>query len=169
MAKQSIGSRVLFLFLAAALVALDQFLKVEVLERLMPIGRHKVIDGFFSLTYVEKRGAAFGILQGPTCLLIVVTGLVLLVLVAMVLSGRMGRLAVWAVTLIVAGGIGNLIDRIYRGYVVDYLDFSALFGFPVFNFADCCVVVGTVLLLASILFHERAAQKKAAARPEQET
>ena len=53
--------------------------------------------------------------------------------------------------LIVAGGLGNLIDRIFRAFVVDYLDVSPLFHFPVFNFADCCVVVGTILLAVWLL------------------
>lgn len=161
MAKQSIGTRVFFLLLAGLLVALDQVAKRKVLELLLPIGRHEVIPNFFSLTYVENRGAAFGILTGQTQLLTIVTGVVLLVLIGVILSGKTGDLALWALTLVVAGGVGNLIDRFHRGFVVDYLDFSALFGFPVFNFADCCVVIGTFLLLLSILLHDRAQAKKA--------
>lgn len=159
MAKQSIVTRLFFLLLAGFLVVVDQVAKLKVLELLLPIGRHEVISGFFSLTYVENRGAAFGILQGRTQLLAIVTGIVLVALMVFLLVGKMGNLALWAVTLILAGGTGNLIDRIYRGYVVDYLDFSALFGFPVFNFADCCVVVGTFLLLLSILLHDRTQAK----------
>lgn len=156
MAKQSVGTRFFFLLLAGVLIAVDQVAKSKVLELLRPIGRYEVIGDVFSLTYVENRGAAFGILQGQTQLLAIVTGAVLVALVVFLLSGRMRGMALWALTLIFAGGAGNLIDRIYRGYVVDYLDFSALFGFPVFNFADCCVVVGTFLLLLSILLHDRA-------------
>jgi signal peptidase II len=62
--------------------------------------------------------------------------------------------------LVVAGGLGNLIDRVRQGFVVDYLDFSALFGFPVFNLADCCVVVGTILLLIYVFRLEYREKKR---------
>ena len=56
-------------------------------------------------------------------------------------------------TLIIAGGIGNLIDRVFRGYVVDYIDISELFNYPVFNFADICIVVGVILVMAIIIIN----------------
>ena len=66
----------------------------------------------------------------------------------------------WCVALIIAGGIGNLIDRILRGFVVDYLDISPLFNFPVFNLADCCVVIGTFLLMLYLFCLEGRQTKK---------
>ena len=56
-------------------------------------------------------------------------------------------------SLIVAGGIGNVIDRIFRGYVIDYIDISQLFNYPVFNFADICIVVGVILIMVIIIIN----------------
>lgn len=153
-------TRFLALGAAAVLVGLDQLLKDWAIRVLQAGPRIEVIPGLFYLTYVENRGAAFGILQNQTRLLAALSLVVLSAAVVWILSGRIGdRMLLWCVALIVAGGIGNCIDRIARGFVVDYLDFSALFGFPVFNFADCCVVVGTLLLLAYVLYTDRKKNK----------
>ena len=104
---------------------------------------------------MENRGAAFGIFQGRVGLLSIVTLAVIAVAVWLLISGKIRhKLAMWSVGLIVAGGLGNLIDRIFRAFVVDYLDVSPLFHFPVFNFADCCVVIGTALMIFYILVLE---------------
>ena len=146
------------LMLSAVLVGIDQLIKLQVLSVLAPVGRIEVVRGFFYLTYVENRGAAFGILQGHTNILTVVTSMVLVGALYLLLSGRIASaFLTWSLSLVIAGGAGNLIDRIFRSFVVDYLDFSVIFGFPVFNFADCCVVVGTALILCGILWHDRQA------------
>jgi signal peptidase II len=148
--------------MAVILIALDQLIKDWALTHLRPVGSITVIPGLFCLTYVENRGAAFGILQGNTRLLSIITGMVMIVALIVVYSGRLrGNFLIYTVMLIIAGGLGNLIDRVSRGFVVDYLDFSALFGFPVFNLADCCVVAGTLLLIFYILIFERRESKRA--------
>ena len=107
------------------------------------------------MSYLENRGAAFGIFQGKAFFLIGLTGLILLALAGLILSGRLrSPFLLWTAGLIIGGGIGNLIDRIFRGYVIDYLDFR-LIHFAIFNFADCCVVVGTLLVLIKLVFFDR--------------
>lgn len=141
---------------AALLVIIDQILKQWALGALPGAGRVEVIRGLFYLTYVENRGAAFGIFQGRTTVLAVLTAIVLLaVLIFMLKSKLESRLLHFSLTLVLAGGLGNLVDRITRGFVVDYFDFSAVFDFPVFNFADCCVVMGTATLLCWFVWSER--------------
>ena len=157
------------LFWIIALTAMDQVIKLGVLQHLAPVHQIPVISGFFHLTYVENRGAAFGILQGRTAVLIVVVSFVLLAAMVYLFSGKLQSVLLeGSLLLIIAGGIGNLIDRAYHGFVVDYLDFSSLFGFPVFNFADCCVVIGTFVLLAAV-FYQDYIDSKAAKNAGEET
>ncbi len=142
------------LFSAALLVAADQLIKYLVLESLTKVATLPLIEGVLHLTYVENRGAAFGIFQGQRWILIGVTGVVLLAAIVFLLSGKLTeRLMIWGVALIISGGIGNLIDRIARGFVVDYVDFR-LINFYVFNLADACVCIGVGLVILYILIIE---------------
>ena len=133
----------------AALTALDQLFKALAVYWLKGNPPHVLIDGVFELHYSENPGAAFGILQDHRWLFISVTILVMAFMLVLLMSGKFRRYPLMNISgvLIVAGGVGNLIDRIANGYVVDFLYFR-LINFPIFNFADCCVVVGAVLLLS---------------------
>lgn len=140
---------------SALLVIIDQLLKLWVLDNLVGSPSVMLIPGLLQLTYVENRGAAFGIMQGKVGFLSIVTLVVIMIAIVAMLMGKFkNKLVIWSVGLIIAGGVGNLIDRMLRTFVVDYLDISPLFRFPVFNFADCCVVIGTGLLLIYLLFFE---------------
>lgn len=164
--------KIKYIVAGVLLVVLDQFFKLWVLSSLKPIGSYKIIESLFYLTYVENRGAAFGILQGHITLLSGLTFLVLVAVLALFFNGAFkGRVLQWSVIAGVSGGVGNLIDRVFRGYVVDYLDFSSLFGFPVFNFADILVVCGTLSVLLCILLYDdkkTAREGKAAGGPAEE-
>ncbi|MCI8649218.1 MAG: signal peptidase II [Anaerotruncus sp.] len=141
--------------LAAVLVGVDQWLKIWALEHLAGQASVPLVPHLLQLTYVENRGAAFGVFQGKVEILSILTGAVLVaILIALLLGKFRHNLLLISVGLILAGGFGNLIDRLFRGFVVDYLDISPLFSFPVFNFADCCVVIGTFLMLIYLLFLE---------------
>ncbi len=143
-----------------ALVGIDQLFKYLVITYLQPVGSLPLAKGIFHLTYVENFGAAGGILQGKQILLIVVTSIVIAgLLILLILKKIPGRLLPWMLGLVIAGGIGNLLDRIFRGFVIDYLDFCWI-HYPVFNFADCCVVVGVFFIAVSILRTERKQEKK---------
>lgn len=150
MANKNRKFSVAYLIVSVILIVIDQASKLWALKNLEPVGSMDFIPGFMRLTYVENRGAAFGILQGHTNILSIVSALFLLLIVYFMISGKIEqKIIVISLSLVVAGGIGNLIDRIVRGYVVDYFDLTIGFlkDFPVFNFADCCVVIGGVLLL----------------------
>ncbi|MFV0401024.1 MAG: signal peptidase II [Oscillospiraceae bacterium] len=145
--KLSVKIRLLALAVAALLVGIDQLLKHWVYVSLRP-GSVSVIPGLLNLTYVENRGAAFGIFQGHTMVLSIVVLIFLVLILAYLLSGRVQEKGLlWILSIILAGGAGNLVDRLTRGFVIDYLDITPLFSFPVFNFADCCVVCGAIALV----------------------
>lgn len=149
----------------AALIAVDQGLKFLAIEYLQPIGSFPVLDGVVQLSYVENTGAAFGMFSGHITLLSIFTAIVLAAGLGLVLSGKLrDKLALTAAVLILAGGAGNLIDRVARGFVVDYIE-PLFVDFAVFNFADMLVCVGAALLILYLildLVHERrkAAEEK---------
>lgn len=138
------------------LIGIDQFTKYLTLKNIMPVGSIPIIGNFFSLTYVENRGAAFGAFQGGKWIFIIIAVLVLIfgaMYYKKLVDNAEGILARIALVLVGSGAIGNVIDRLFRNYVVDMLDFNILgYDFPVFNFADICVCVGAALLIVSVLF-----------------
>lgn len=147
---------IVYLLLSALLVAGDQLIKGWAMEVLKPAGSIDLIPDVLSLYYHENFGAAWGILQGQRWLLLGVTGVLLAGLLWALVTKRLrGPLLQTAVSLIRAGGVGNLIDRVFHagGYVVDYIYFEPI-NFPIFNLADICVCIGTGLLALYILFVE---------------
>jgi len=137
-----------FLLYAAALLVMiagDQALKGWTVSHLELWESTPFIPAIMQLTRVHNYGAAWSSLSGKTVLLIAVTA-VMMIAVAVLLLRRVVRhpLGVAACLLILGGGIGNIIDRIRLGYVVDMFDLL-LFSYPVFNLADCFVVVGAIL------------------------
>ncbi len=159
-------SGLLWLLLSAVLLICDQLAKLWALRFLAPVGSIPVA-GFLKFTYVENRGAAFGIFQGQTSLLAAVTVAILGGAVWLLFSGRVRLpLEKLCIALIIAGGAGNLYDRMIRGFVVDFIDINALFPYPMFNLADCFVVAGACLLILGV-FLEESRQKKALLAAEQ--
>lgn len=136
----------------AAIVLIDQLSKVAVMNG-MGLGQTiPVIDGFFHFTYIQNTGAAFGIMSQNTGLLIVVTVILMAaaVIFAAVKKDELGKFIIISIAMIIGGGLGNMIDRIFRGYVVDFLDFKV--WNPVFNVADIFVCIGCGLVIIYILF-----------------
>ncbi len=171
--------------IALALVVIDQLVKVWAVTNLT-LGEQgiTVVPGFLYLSYVQNTGAAFGMLQGVDLRIgaLHLDGTFLLGLLSLAVSVtlathllRRGRgHDAWtraALTLILAGAAGNMIDRLRLGYVVDYVSIdTGSFRFAVFNLADACISVGAVLLIAATLFvaprHEaRAAASRGARLP----
>ena len=134
----------IYALIAAVLVALDQLVKYLVMTRI-PLGEHvPFIPYILDLTYVTNTGAAFSIFSDHTWALALVSLVMSIVLAAALWKGLfkhpLGKLTI---TLLLAGAVGNLIDRAFRGFVVDM--FNVLFmNFAVFNVADICVVVGGI-------------------------
>ena len=139
------------LLIAAVIVLADQLIKFFVLNELKPIGTVKVIDGVFNLTYVENRGVAFGIFQDMRWVFVAVTCILLFLIIFYMFKKRpKGKLFYICAGMIIGGGVGNLIDRLVHGYVVDYLAVS--FFPPVCNFADYCITIGVFILLIYVIF-----------------
>lgn len=142
------------LIAAVLIVAVDQITKYIALTQLKPIGSVTFIDGFMDFTFVENRGAAFGIFSGKTWLLLVISIIICAVLVwAMTKMPKTKEYRKLRVTfvLILSGAVGNIIDRALRGYVVDFFEFTFI-KWPVFNMADIYVVVGTIVMAVIIMF-----------------
>ncbi len=149
---------VLFSVAFVILVAADQIFKHMVVSKLPLYGQAVVIKDFFSFYYAQNTGSAFSLfadkpwgiyfLSGVSTVL----GTVIFVLMIFACRHRMKLIAL-AFCLLSSGAIGNLIDRFRLKYVVDYLRFDfGSYTFPIFNFADICAVVGTVLLICIIIF-----------------
>ncbi len=155
------------LAIIGGLVGLDQLTKWFTVLWLQD-GPVTVIPGFFEFTYVENTGAAFGMLEGARWFFVIATGLVMAAMLGVLLFSKLRYSKLLSITLIliISGGIGNLIDRIVNGFVVDMIHVFAApigFDFPVFNVADCFVVVGSFLLLAYFFFfYDEKALNKAA-------
>ena len=135
-----------FAALAAGLLALDQWLKLWITANL-PLGESiPLLPGLVELLTVHNYGAAWSSFSGPRFLLLGVTA-VIIVVVTVLLARRVVRhpLGVAACFLIISGGVGNLVDRVRLGYVVDMFHFEFWPSYPVFNVADICVVCGALL------------------------
>ncbi len=142
------------LVVSALIAGIDQLIKYFIVQDLAPVGQVSVIDNLFSLYYVENRGAAFGIFQDRVLIFAIITGAMIGVFIYLIAKKKLtGKLFLVSTMLIIGGGVGNLIDRIFRGFVVDYLAVS--FFPPVCNFADYCIVIGAVLFIVSMLIQDK--------------
>lgn len=139
------------------IVALDQISKYATVASIAMGGRVEAIPGLFHFTYVRNTGAAFSTLQGQRWLFIVIYAAFLLFFLWMILRKPLPftKFEYWAMAAILGGGLGNLVDRIRLGYVVDMIctDFIT---FPVFNVADCFVTCGAILLFVHLIFWNKA-------------
>ena len=142
---------ILYIAVILLLPVLAQIIRGLVIGGVKPSGSIAVIPGVFSLTYSENRGVAFGLFQDGTVFFAVTTGIVILVAaIFLVKNYKKSRLFSAAASLIIGGGLGNLFERVYYGYVTDYLSLS--FFPPICNFADYCITAGTVCLIVYLLF-----------------
>lgn len=142
----SVGQALIIL----AIVIADQLSKLAVASSLQLHETIPVIPGVFHITYVQNPGAAFGLFAYQRPLFIAVAAL--MIALAVFYRKRIqqeSRLFQWAVTIGIAGALGNLIDRLRTGYVVDFFDFRM---FPVFNIADIAITTGVILLIWTTLF-----------------
>lgn len=136
---------------AAAIVALDQWVKRWTVANLALGESRDFIPHLLNLRYIRNFGAAWSSFSGERWLLIGVTAVGMLALAWLLWKIVRHPLGVWALTAVIGGGVGNLIDRVRLGYVVDMLE-CAFIEFPVFNVADCFVVCGTAAALVYYLW-----------------
>ncbi len=149
---------VLYVFLMLFLVVADQIVKRAIDFTMEYQSTVPVIDNFFSLYYVRNTGSAFSFLAdkewGITALTAIssVMGVLVIVLMGIACKKHL-KLLGFAFCLIASGAFGNLIDRVYWKYVIDYLRFDfGNYTFPIFNLADICAVLGTAILMGIIIF-----------------
>ncbi len=139
-------------------VVVDQLTKYIVQARLPLYGAIEVIPGFFSLTYVHNTGAAWSILSGQQLFLILVSLVEMAVLAWFLIKYMKEKNTIYcvALSLMLGGAIGNLIDRVTLHYVRDFLDFI-IFGydFPVFNVADSALCIGVGILFLAMILEEK--------------
>lgn len=149
----------IIIFIAScALVGIDQIIKIWAVENLagqssrqfIKIGGKEIIN----LTYLGNDGALFGSFSGMRWLLIISVVILVSACIIFIIKNykKSSKLLMVSLTLVISGGIGNLIDRIFRGgVVVDYIEVR-LFNFAIFNFADCCVTIGAIILAVYVIF-----------------
>ena len=146
----------LMILLVAGATVLDQLTKFLVVENVPLYGHVEFIPGVISFTYVRNTGAAFSSFQGMQWLFVLIF-LVFTVGIVWEFSKKkmpFTTLERWFIVLIYAGGLGNMIDRLRLGYVVDMIK-TEFMNFPVFNVADCCITCGCFLLLGHLIFFNR--------------
>lgn len=146
----------MILILSIITIILDQITKTAAIRFLKGKRPYEIISNFFQFYYVENRGAAFGILQNKRIFFVVITILILIILSFYSIKHyhRLNKLTLISFGLLIGGAIGNLIDRIRLGYVVDFISFKLFFGynFPVFNIADIAIVISTITITGLIIF-----------------
>ena len=155
------GPRFMFAAIALLILVGDQLTKKMVQASIPPQAVIPVVPHFFNLTHTQNSGAAFGLFSDfsspwKTTLLILVSGALLVAVIAIVWRSRMQWEANVGLSLILGGASSNLLDRIYRGQVVDFLDFYfRSYHWFTFNLADSAIVVGAGLLILRMIFAEQ--------------
>ncbi len=144
------------LVIVLAVILLDVLSKYLTVQLLLPLHSEvTLIPHLISFSYVENTGAAFGILKDHRWIFMSLSVVLIAFLVVLIKkAGIEHKLFTVSVSMILGGGIGNMIDRIFVGYVVDFIKFTFI-DFPVFNIADSAVVIGTALLMVYFVFFDK--------------
>lgn len=140
---------IIIIIISIILLCIDQISKLLVVNLLTKTDSITIIKNFFYLTYINNDGAAFSILVGKRIFLILIAVLVIVMLIRYIKKNNIqNKLELVSISLIIGGSLGNLMDRVIRGYVIDFLDFKIFnYNFPIFNLADTFIVIGVFLLL----------------------
>ncbi|WFA09826.1 signal peptidase II [Tissierella sp. Yu-01] len=146
----------IYILLTALIIAFDQVSKFAAIKYLKGQEPYVIIKNYFELRYVENYGAAFGILQQKRIIFVVITTLVLIFILVFLYRNHntLTVMAKLSISLFIGGAIGNFIDRVRLGYVVDFIRVNIfnIYDFPVFNIADIFIVSGTILIIYIVLF-----------------
>ena len=128
---------------------IDLLIKIIVINFMELYDTIKIIPGFFNITYVRNTGAAFSILEDSRIFFIVITFIALIVIYLFLLKDKvLNKYQTFLYSMLIGGIVGNLVDRIIYGYVIDYLSFNIFgYSFPVFNIADSLIVISVILLV----------------------
>lgn len=146
------------------LTAVDQLTKYAAVMTVKVNGPKEFLFGLFQFRYVENTGAAFSSFSDSTVVLTVVTVIILVGCLILLLSKKIkSKFMNVCLLLVISGGLGNVIDRIINGFVVDFIE-PLFVDFAVFNFADCCITVGALLMIAYQIYELVLEQKKKSKR-----
>ena len=134
------------------IISIDQIIKFYIIKNIYN-SSIVVLDDILNFSYVENTGGAFGIASNSIFIFVVVNIIVITLITKFVIykKNEISLFILINLGLILAGGIGNLIDRVFRGFVVDYIDISPLIKYPVFNLADICVVIGCISIAINLI------------------
>lgn len=150
------------LAIIAVLTVIDRLTKYVAVITVKVDGPKEFLFGLFNFTYVENTGAAFSLFSDKTDSLSILTVLFLAVMVFLLMKKTFSsKLLNASLLLVIAGGLGNLIDRLYYGYVIDFIE-PLFIDFAVFNFADCCITVGAFMIIAYEIYEIISEHKKKA-------
>jgi len=170
MPKPKIRARLITLAAAAALIVVDQLIKrwMDWALAISPGGPSRtLLPGVIGLHYMENTGISFSLFGESEIamgVISIITALVMLAGIVALLLGKIGGAApLCSAALILAGGLGNLIDRLYHGFVVDYIELLFI-NFAIFNFADICITCGVILMMGWVIWGETR-KRKTAVRP----
>lgn len=148
----------LYFVLPLIYVLLDQLTKLLIVKNI-PYHSFIKINDFFSIVHVGNTGVAFSMFQNNNVFFIILVSLVIIFLIHFIIKNKsqLSKLQTHALLLVLSGGIGNLIDRIFRGEVVDFIDigYKEVYRWPAFNVADSCVCIGVTLFVISLLFFSK--------------
>lgn len=145
--------KIIIFLLSFFLIFIDQLLKYVVKSSIILYESVEIIPKFLSITYVENTGGAFSILSGGRYFFIAAAIVALYFIFRTILfDTKINKFDIMTYSLLISGIVGNLIDRIFLGKVIDYIDFN-LFGYdaPIFNFADICIVIGAFMIIVILL------------------
>ena len=147
---------IFFILFAAIIVVADQWTKQLVVENIALYGHVRVIDGLFSLTHVRNTGAAFSSFEGMQWLFALVFAVMTVAVALEYFWKNMGFTTFerWCIAAIYGGGLGNMIDRLRLGYVVDMIE-TEFMSFPVFNVADCFITCGCIFMLIHLFLFNK--------------
>ena len=144
--------RIYSLLSILVLVGVDQVIKYLIDIYLKPVGSVAVINNILQLSYYENDGAMMGMMSGQTMIMTVLAVACLLVIGFAVFSGKVKfGVDYCCIVLMISGGLGNIIDRIFRGYVIDYIEVLFI-DFYIFNFADCLVTCAAVVMIGNQIY-----------------
>jgi len=152
-----------YLIVAVIILIIDQIAKYWTNANLVVDSASPIIPGFVQLTNVQNRGAAFGILQDGRWFFIALTVVVAVAAIVLIrkniIKGKLGR---WMLVLVIAGGLGNCIDRLFKGYVTDMFQFQFM-NFAIFNVADIFITIGGIIFCLYLVFHREPQEELAEA------
>lgn len=175
MKNKSLAIKIISVIITVMLAGIDQFTKYLAVMFVKPAGSIPVLKfgdtEWINLTYCENTGMSFSMLEGQTLILVLIPIILIIGVEWYVFSGKLKRTdLIIALAALAGGGLGNLIDRAFMGYVVDFIDFKII-NFAIFNFADICAVCGGIyfaLMLIIEEFKEDKAKKAAENTPDTE-